>query len=376
MLDAIVIGGGINGSWTALHLARRGQNVTLLDQFPLPHSRGSSHGQSRGIRKAYPEPFLTQMMHDAYEQWHNLEEENGIQLMKQTGLLTLGEIDESYFSKVLQSFRQNPDVEYELYSPDQMSKKFPNLTMGPTIWGMYDPIAGLIMADKALKTLWDNIQQRGGKIMDNCPVKKIVPQQNSVKVVLQNGVELIAKSLVVCAGAWTNPILGPLNWKLPLEVIKIPVFYWKSDGHIPHNFYHQNANIRVWGTAQLEYEGMNKICLDTGPSIDPERRDMVDISSEKQQLKDFISSCFPNVESTPAIEESCIFTVSPDLVHILDRHPRHSNIIVGCGFSGAGFKLGPVTGEILANMLMNQKQKFDISHFSASRFATSRMSQL
>ena len=132
-------------------------------------------------------------------------------LYRQTGLLTLGEIDESYFSKVLQSFRQNPDVEYELYSPDQMSKKFPNLTMGSTIWGMYDPIAGLIMADKALKTLWDNIQQRGGKIMDNCPVKKIVPQQNSVKVVLQNGVELIAKSLVVCAGAWTNPILGPLK---------------------------------------------------------------------------------------------------------------------------------------------------------------------
>ena len=32
MLDTIVIGGGINGSWTALHLAKRGQKVTLLDQ--------------------------------------------------------------------------------------------------------------------------------------------------------------------------------------------------------------------------------------------------------------------------------------------------------------------------------------------------------
>ena len=181
-----------------------------------------------------------------------------------------------------------------------------------------------------------------------------------------------------------------------MEAIKIPVFYFKSEGHIPHNFYHQNAKIRVWGTAQLEYKGMNKICLDTGPSIDPERRDYnVDIAGEKRQLKDFISSCFPKVESTPSIEESCIFTVSPDLVHILDRHPKHSNIIgtknyhsifssqnffvslVGCGFSGAGFKLGPVTGEILANMAMNHKQKFDISHFSASRFdARSRLSQL
>ena len=71
---------------------------------------------------------------------------------RQTGLLTLGEIDESYFSKVLQSFRQNPDVDYELYSPDQMSKKFPNLTMGPTIWGMYDPIAGTVFENHTQKS--------------------------------------------------------------------------------------------------------------------------------------------------------------------------------------------------------------------------------
>ena len=35
MLDTIVIGGGINGSWTALHLAKRGQKVTLLDQVKI-----------------------------------------------------------------------------------------------------------------------------------------------------------------------------------------------------------------------------------------------------------------------------------------------------------------------------------------------------
>jgi len=32
MLDALVIGGGINGSWTALHLLKRHQNVVLIDQ--------------------------------------------------------------------------------------------------------------------------------------------------------------------------------------------------------------------------------------------------------------------------------------------------------------------------------------------------------
>ena len=32
MYDFIVIGAGINGSWTALHLAKRGKNVLLIEQ--------------------------------------------------------------------------------------------------------------------------------------------------------------------------------------------------------------------------------------------------------------------------------------------------------------------------------------------------------
>ena len=45
-----VIGGGIIGSWTALHLAEVGVRTTLFEQFPLPHTRGSSHGLSRAFR--------------------------------------------------------------------------------------------------------------------------------------------------------------------------------------------------------------------------------------------------------------------------------------------------------------------------------------
>ena len=32
MYDFVVIGAGINGSWTALHLAKRNTNVLLLEQ--------------------------------------------------------------------------------------------------------------------------------------------------------------------------------------------------------------------------------------------------------------------------------------------------------------------------------------------------------
>lgn len=51
-------------------------------QFPLPHSRGSSHGQSRITRYAYPEDFYVKMMVDAYCMWSTLEQENGTNIFK------------------------------------------------------------------------------------------------------------------------------------------------------------------------------------------------------------------------------------------------------------------------------------------------------
>ena len=53
--DVIVVGVGAMGSSACYHLAKRGARVLGLEQFDIPHARGSSHGQSRMIRMAYYE---------------------------------------------------------------------------------------------------------------------------------------------------------------------------------------------------------------------------------------------------------------------------------------------------------------------------------
>ena len=48
-----------------------------LSQFPLGHSRGSSHGHSRIIRKSYVQKHYAAMMPEAYCIWDEIEELNG-----------------------------------------------------------------------------------------------------------------------------------------------------------------------------------------------------------------------------------------------------------------------------------------------------------
>lgn len=74
---------GIEGSWTAYQLVRdeKRPSVLLIERFHLPHSRGSSHGQTRIIRHAYPESFHTALMPRAFKEWRQLESDSGAHLL-------------------------------------------------------------------------------------------------------------------------------------------------------------------------------------------------------------------------------------------------------------------------------------------------------
>lgn len=73
--DVIVLGLGGLGSATLFHLAHRGLRVLGIEQFNIAHDRGSSHGETRVIRKAYFEhpdyvPLLERAYHDSRRTLH------------------------------------------------------------------------------------------------------------------------------------------------------------------------------------------------------------------------------------------------------------------------------------------------------------------
>src|SRR4051794_35240569 len=104
--DVIVVGVGAMGSATCYQLASRGVRVLGLEQFDIPHDRGSSHGYSRLIRLAYYEhPDYVPLLRRAYELWRQLEADAGETLLHQTGVLYLGRPDGEVMAGSLRAAR-------------------------------------------------------------------------------------------------------------------------------------------------------------------------------------------------------------------------------------------------------------------------------
>ena len=64
----------------------------------------------------------------------------------------------------------------------------------------------------------------------------------------------------------------------------------------------------------------------------------------------------------PLIESTvCLYTNTPDQDFILDYHPAHRRAIIASPCSGHGFKFASAVGEILADLVMEQTPRFDLS---------------
>src|SRR5436853_491397 len=68
-----VVGAGVFGAWTAVHLQRAGHRVTLIDAWAPAHSRASSGGESRLTRGAYgKDSVYTRMAMNSLPEWQAL----------------------------------------------------------------------------------------------------------------------------------------------------------------------------------------------------------------------------------------------------------------------------------------------------------------
>ncbi|XP_047451090.1 peroxisomal sarcosine oxidase [Mugil cephalus] len=381
--DCIVIGAGVQGSFTAYELAKRNKKTLLLEQFVLPHTRGSSHGQTRIIRYAYEQDFYINMMRECFQLWAQLEREAGVTLYRQTGMLVMGP-EKSQSFQLLKNTMQRNNIRVVNLNRDNFNQHIPHVNLAEGDGALVEVAAGVLYADRALKTAQGLFQKLGGVIRDQQKVTDIKPGP-VVTVSTSSGVYR-AKALVITAGPWANKLLAHTGLELPLEVMKLNVCYWKEK--VPGSYgvkkrfpcFIQTEGVEskqhIYGLPSNEYPGLMKICYHIGSITDADHRDQQTDNTDIDILQRYIARCFPGLVPKPAVVESCIYTLTPDRHFVLDRHPTYSNIVIGAGFSGHGFKFGPLIGKILTELSLGEVPSYDLSPFRIRRFPSQTKSAL
>jgi sarcosine oxidase len=378
--DVIVIGVGSMGSSACYHLASRGCTVLGLEQFDIAHELGAHAGQSRIIRKAYFENSdYVPLLERAYANWQALEAETGVQIYFKTGLVYFGPRDHLLIKGVKQSASLY-DVALENIDHTSATKRFPAFHIPHHFEILFEPEAGFITPENAIRLFAQQARARGAEIHAQEKVVEWEQEGDGVTVTTDRNV-YSCKKLVITAGPWAGKMIPTLasNLKITRQFVAwINPKTWDDFdfGNFPcwlmtdrstrgcyYGFPILNAS-KFGPPAGLKvahhYPARETDPDNVDRQMTPEDREDLDYVLDK-----YLPGCFESLLSY----KICLYANTPDEDFVIDKLPGFEDYVsIACGFSGHGFKFASVVGEILADLALNGKTILPIGFLSAKRF--------
>ncbi len=214
----IVVGAGAWGAFTAWHLRRAGNRVTLIDQYGAANSRSTSGDETRGIRSSYGDRTLTPELWTSWarqslQRWRDFDSEHarrfGTRYFFTTGDLILREKEESFTTRT-QELWTAQGVKFEVLNADEAARRWPQIKSSGSGVVLYEPDAGVARARDAVQTVVAlcrdaGVQFRLGRVAPG-------PIRNGVMsgLTLGDGTQLTADAYVFCCGPWMEKVFPDL----------------------------------------------------------------------------------------------------------------------------------------------------------------------
>ncbi|CAK9141598.1 unnamed protein product [Ilex paraguariensis] len=382
--DVIVIGAGIMGSSTAYQTSKRGHKTLLLEQFDFLHHRGSSHGESRTLRATYPEEYYSRLVIESSHLWEEAESEIGYKVYFKSPQFDMGLSDDKSLRAVIASCRKN-SIPHRVLDQRQVHEEFSGRIQLAENWvGVLSDLGGVIKPTKAVSMFQTLALKNGAVLRDNTEVFDIKKDdvRDGVFVCTRNGECFWGRKCVVTVGAWMNKLVQSVTGLvLPIQPLETCVCYWKiKQGHeeeftIQGGFptFASYGEPNIYGTPSLEFPGLIKIPVHGGQRCEPDKRRWSPAPMILDSLRQWIQERFGDrVDSTgPVMTQSCLYSMTPDEHFVIDFLGGEfgKDVVVAGGFSGHGFKMAPVVGRVLADLVDNGKAKgVELKQFRLGRF--------
>jgi glycine/D-amino acid oxidase-like deaminating enzyme len=360
-----VVGAGIMGLAAARALLKRGAEVSVFEQGPIPNPLGSSVDQHRLIRYPYGgEIGYTRMIDAAYGAWDRLWADLGERLYAETGTIGIDGPGADW-AKRSAAAMETAGVPFEALGGDALVRRFPHLVADGIETALFQPHGGALFAGRIVERLAHHLGTHGVALHAKTRVADIDPERARLR--LADAAVHGFDRVVVAAGPWVTRLVPDLAARVtPSRQI---VVYLEPPAGVD------------WSTAPMLIEMRRDYAFYAVPpragtghkfgdhrftlAGDPDR----EREATRAEAEALLAGCrgrFRDGERYRIVEaKTCFYDVAPEERFILE--PLGAAGFVLSGFSGHGFKFGALMGELAAAAVLGERNVDAVRDYAAGR---------
>ncbi len=372
--DILVIGGGIFGITAAIELAQRCYKVGLVNPDSIPHHLAASTDVTKAVRMEYgsdQEYFrMAEICIDRWHEWNALFREV---IYHEVGFLMLCQQPMESAPHTYEKASLENLVAHG-YAPDRLDigdlkARFPAINTDTFVQANYNPKAGYVASGRAVERLADYARTIGVVIHEGQTAAEFVVRNGVLQEVkTKEGSTFSCGHALVAAGAHTPYLLPELQPYM--KTTGHPVFWLRPKDPTNYTpprlsvFTADISNTGWYGFPFLPKQGIVKVAKHSnGIRLHPDQDDRRINDAEIAELRTFLANSFPELQDAPLVyTRRCLYTDTLDGHFWIDNHPEIKGLSVSTGGSGHGMKMGPILGEMAADVVEGKEHEFSARH--------------
>ncbi len=372
--DVVVVGGGVMGTSILYNLALKGvTNTVLLEQTTL--ASGSTSRSQAILRMHYSNEVTTRMAWESLKIFRDFEEITGT---------PSGYVKTGYFIAVTESERQALEANVEMQQavgvdtaivgPEDVTRISSLLAAEEGEVFAYEPESGYADPYSVTNGFAGRARELGATVRTDARVTGIDIEGGRVVAVRFGDERVETNTAVVAAGPWSRKLLAGIGVDVPLGMVRHQVVMIRRPDSIGQHPILGDVvndmsprpdvgNITMVGVGEDEHDGTPED-FDQGVDMREVERTMIRLARRIPGMEDGLFRG----------GWSGLFTVTPDWHPVLDAVEGIDGLYCAVGFSGHGFKLSPMIGQTMAELIADgQATTIDISMLNLGRFEAGKL---
>jgi len=264
-------------------------------------------------------------------------------------------------------------VDVSKISAQELAEIDPNARLAEDEVAAFESEAGYVEAVQVVASFADAARREGADIRLGVEVRGIVAQGGKIAGVETNEGRYNSQTVVLATGPWAAQLGQEAGLKLPVQACRTQVALYRK----PADFGRRTA---IYGdfVQGLYFKPTHGDMVHAGSLAGEEAQNPVDPESYNEaadgdwlpQVRQKLSRRYPAMHRGYGRGGfGALYAITPDWHPIMDRLPGLDGAYCAVGFSGHGFKMSPIVGQLMAELVVDgQARVLDIAPLRLARF--------